>query len=334
MSAMSRSEPSAPRGLRLLTGAIAFTVLSAFVGPAPADEYPSRPLRIVAPIAAGGPSDTAARLVALALGRQLGQNVIVDNRTGAGGVVGTEMAAKADPDGYTLLLSIAATFTVIPVAKKVGYDVDRDFIPLGQIWSAPQALVVHTDSRFKSVADLVAEAKAHPQKVSFGSAGVGTTTHLSIELLQREAGIQVVHVPYRGTSLSVADVAGRTIDAVFGDVSNLLPFVESGKLRALGTTGEQRSALLPDIPTLAEAGFPGVRTVNWYGLHVQSGTPEPIVQRLKAAVRAAQDDPDFKESLRKNATSTGTLGADAFGRMIQDERTRLTPVVRALGQIN
>jgi tripartite-type tricarboxylate transporter receptor subunit TctC len=304
------------------------------VGSSWANDYPSRPLRIIAPIAAGGPSDTAARLVALALARQLNQNVVVENRTGAGGVVGTEMAAKAEPDGYTLLLSIAATFTVIPVAKKVNYDVEKDFIPLGQIWSAPQALVVHTDSRFKSVADLVAEARANPSKVTFGSAGVGTTTHLSIELLQREAGIQLVHVPYRGTSQSVADVVGRNIDAVFGDISNLLPFVESGKLNAISTTADQRSTLLPNVPTTAEAGFPGVKTVNWYGLHVQAGTPVGIVERLKAAVRAAQDDSDFKESLRKNATSTGTFGADAFDKMIREEQARLTPIVRALGPLN
>jgi tripartite-type tricarboxylate transporter receptor subunit TctC len=223
---------------------------------------------------------------------------------------------------------------VIPVAKKVNYDVEKDFIPLGQIWSAPQALVVHTDSRFKSVADLVAEARANPSKVTFGSAGVGTTTHLSIELLQREAGIQLVHVPYRGTSQSVADVVGRNIDAVFGDISNLLPFVESGKLNAISTTADQRSTLLPNVPTTAEAGFPGVKTVNWYGLHVQAGTPVGIVERLKAAVRAAQDDSDFKESLRKNATSTGTFGADAFDKMIREEQARLTPIVRALGPLN
>jgi tripartite-type tricarboxylate transporter receptor subunit TctC len=318
----------------LLARGLAGAVLIISVGSSWANDYPSRPLRIIAPIAAGGPSDTAARLVALALARQLNQNVVVENRTGAGGVVGTEMAAKAEPDGYTLLLSIAATFTVIPVAKKVNYDVEKDFIPLGQIWSAPQALVVHTDSRFKSVADLVAEARANPSKVTFGSAGVGTTTHLSIELLQREAGIQLVHVPYRGTSQSVADVVGRNIDAVFGDISNLLPFVESGKLNAISTTADQRSTLLPNVPTTAEAGFPGVKTVNWYGLHVQAGTPVGIVERLKAAVRAAQDDSDFKESLRKNATSTGTFGADAFDKMIREEQARLTPIVRALGPLN
>jgi tripartite-type tricarboxylate transporter receptor subunit TctC len=294
------------------------------------DNYPSQAIRIIAPIAAGGPSDTAARLVANALAKQLKQSVIVENRTGAGGVVGTELALNAPADGYTLLLSIAATFNVIPLAKKVGYDPEKDFIPLGQIWSAPQALVVNVKSRFKTVADLVSYAKEHPGKVTFGSAGIGTTTHLSILLLQEGAGISVVHVPYRGTSRSAADVISGNIDAVFGDVSNLDPFIEGGKLRALGTTGHERSQLLPDVPTMIEAGVPNVLTVNWYGLHVRSATPPAVVAKLKQAVRAAQDDPDFKAALKKNATTTGTLGADEFDRMIRQDRERLAPVVKTL----
>jgi tripartite-type tricarboxylate transporter receptor subunit TctC len=301
--------------------------------PAFADDYPSRPIKIIAPIAAGGPSDTAARLAAQALSRHLAQSVVVENRTGAGGVVGTEIAANAPPDGYTLLLSIAATFTVIPLSKKVGYDPENDFVALGQIWQAPQALVVSANSPFKSAADLVSTAKANPGKVTFGSAGIGTTTHLSIELLKRDADIDVTHVPYRGTSQSVADIMGGTIDAAFGDVSNVLPFVEGGKLKALATTGTERSALMPDVPTTTEAGIPGVRTVNWYGLHVQAKAPREVQDKLKAAVLATQNDPEFKAALTKNATSTGTVGAEAFDRMIREERQRLAPVIRSLGQI-
>ncbi len=311
-------------GVAMVAGALALT-------PALADNFPSRAIRIIAPIAAGGPSDTAARLVALALAKQLKQNVIVENRTGAGGVLGTELALNAPADGYTLLLSIAATFTVIPAAKPVSYDVDKDFAALGQIWSAPQALVVNVNSRFKSVADLIAFARENPGKVIFGSAGIGTTTHLSIQLLQQGAKIKVVHVPYRGTSHSVADVVNGNIDAVFGDISNLMPFVEAEKLRALATTGKERSLLLPKVETMVEAGVPNVITVNWYGLHARSGTPPAVLATLRAAVRAAQEDPDFKSALKKNATNTGTLGADAFETMIQEERTRLTPVVRSLG---
>lgn len=311
-----------------------FAASAVLLAPLPAsasDDFPNRPLRIIAPISAGGPSDTAARLVAIALGKQLNQTVIVENRTGAGGVVGTEAALNAPADGYSLLLSIAATFTVIPSAKSVGYDVEKDFVALGQIWTAPQALVVNVKSRFKSVADLVTYAKANPGKVTFGSAGIGTTTHLSLELLQQGAGLKLVHVPYRGTSLSVADVISGNIDAIFGDVANLKPFIDGGKLTALATTGREHSRLLPDTPTMIEAGVPDVVTVNWYGLHVRSATPPAIQERLKTAVLAAQEDPDFKVALDKHATSTGTRGAAEFDKMIREERARLAPVVRSLG---
>jgi tripartite-type tricarboxylate transporter receptor subunit TctC len=323
------------RGFMKLSVALAGIAMTTLLGPisASANDYPSRPIRIIAPIAAGGPSDTAARLAAQTLSRHLDQTVVVENRTGAGGVVGTELAANAPPDGYTLLLSIAATFTVIPSSKKVGYDPEKDFVALGQIWQAPQALVVSANSPFKSASDLLRYAKTNPGKLTFGSAGIGTTTHLSIELLKRDAGIDVTHVPYRGTSQSVADIMGGTIDAAFGDISNVAPFVEGGKLIALVTTGTERSPLMPNVPTTTEVGIAGVRTVNWYGLHVQAKAPEEIKDKLKAAVLATQNDPEFKAALAKNATSTGTVGAEPFDRMIREERQRLAPVIRSLGQI-
>jgi tripartite-type tricarboxylate transporter receptor subunit TctC len=309
-------------------------VLAVTFGHAAADDYPSRPIRIIVPLAAGGSSDAAARLAAAALSRHINQSVIVENRAGGGGAVGTEAAAHADPDGYTLLLSNAAAFTVIPNSRKVNYDVEKDFVALGQILSAPQALVVDADSKFKSVRELVEYARANPDKISFGSAGIGTTTHLSIQLLQQDASISLVHVPYRATNLSVADVISHSIDAVFGDIATLVSLVNGGKLKALATTGDTRSPLLPDAPTMVELGYPKVRTVNWFGLHVSSGTPNDIQQRLKQAVEAMQTDPEFRAMLAKNATSTGTVGADAFDKMIHEERERLAPVIRALGPIN
>ncbi len=295
-----------------------------------AADFPTRPIRIIAPIAAGGPSDTAARLAAEALRRQLGQSVIVENRTGAGGVIGTEAAAQAAPDGYTLLLSIAATFTIIPAAKQVGYDPMKDFVPLGQIWSAPQALVVSSRSRFKTLSDLVHHAKAKPETLTFGSAGIGTTTHLSIAVLAEEAGIKLVHLPYRGTSQSVQDVVGGQIDAIFGDVSNLAPLVNAGSLTALAVTAPQRSPLLPNVPTTAEAGFPNVKTMNWYGLHAPAHVAPEVLAKLKTAVKAMQLDTQFQEALAKHATTTGTIGAEQFAEMIQEESRRLTPLIRSL----
>jgi len=298
------------------------------------DSFPDRPIRIIAPIAAGGPSDTAARLFAKALTNQLKQRVIVENHTGAGGVVGTEFAAQSRPDGYTLLLSIAATFSVIPAVKNVQYNTEKDFVPLGQIWQAPQALVVRTDSKFKSLSDLIAYAKKNPNKVTFGSAGVGTTTHLSIVLLSQAAGIQVVHVPYRGTSESVKDVLASQIDAIFGDAANVAPYVSTTSangLRALAVTGPQRSSVLPDVPTTGELGYPGISTVNWYGLHALVGTPTSVLAKLRIAVRAAQEDPDYAEMLKKHGATTGTLGAEAFGTFVHEDAQRLQPVLKSLG---
>jgi len=298
------------------------------------DSYPSHPVRIIVPFAAGGPSDTAGRLAAAALGPRLGQSVIVEDRTGGGGIVGTQAAAVAPADGYTLFLSDAATFIVIPLSRKVDYNVEKDFVGLGQIASAPQALAVNARSEFKSVRDLVDFARANPGKVSFGSAGIGTTTHLSLVLFQDNAGIQLVHVPYRGTSLSVEDVMSGNLDAIFGDVATLVPFIKSGSLVALATTGDIRAPLLPDVPTMVELGYPKVRMINWFGLHVSSATPTPVLHRLETAVVAMQVDPEFKASLAKIGTSTSTVGATAFNKMVQENRERIAPVIRSLGPLN
>lgn len=256
---------------------------------------------------------------------------MVENRSGAGGVLGTEAAARAPADGYTILLSAAATFNIIPAAKKVSYDPMKDFVPLGQVWSAPQALVVRSQSNLKTVADLVGYAKANPRKLAFGSAGNGSMTHLSIGLLSREAGIEVNHIPYKSSGQSVLDVVGGQIDAIFGDISTLAPHVHSGKLTALAVTGLQKSPLLPNAPTMAEAGLPGVRSINWFGLHALARTPPAVLERLKSAVRAAQLDPAYQASLAKIANSTGTVGAESFAELVQEEDQRLAPIVRSLG---
>lgn len=296
-----------------------------------ADEYPSHPIRIIVPFAAGGPSDTAGRIAATLLISHIGQNVYVENRTGGGGMIGTEAVASAPADGYSLLLSDAAAFIVVPIVQKATYDTAKEFVGLGQVASAPQALVVSKDSDFKSVRGLVDYAKQNPGKLSFGSAGIGTTTHISLLLLQRSTGISVVHVPYRGTSLSIADVMGGNIQAVFGDAATLAPLVKDGKVRALATTGDVRAPVLPDAPTMAELGFPNVRMVNWFGLHVSSATPPGIVSQLRSAVAAMQADPEFATRLAKIGTSMGTVGAEAFEAMVAQWREQLEPVVRSLG---
>lgn len=297
-----------------------------------ADVYPTRPIRIIVPFSAGGPSDTAGRIAAANLTRYIGQNVFVEDRTGGGGIVGTQAAASAPADGYTLFLSDASTFIVVPLTQKVDYNVEKDFVGLGQIANSPQALVVNARSKFKSVQDLVAFARANPKKLTFGSAGIGTTTDLSIQLLEQAASASIVHVPYRGTSLSVADVLNGNIDGVFGDAPTLAPFVQAGKLRALATTGDARTPVLPDVPTMIELGFSKVRMVNWFGLHLSSATPPDVQRKLRAAVEAMQRDPQFIAALAKYGTSTGTVGAEAFNSMVNDMRARLTPLIEATGQ--
>jgi tripartite-type tricarboxylate transporter receptor subunit TctC len=316
----------------VMCGGFAAALLAA---PAKTEEvYPSHPIRLVVPFAAGGPSDTTARIAAKTLGTYLKQTVYIENRTGGGGSVGVDAAATSPADGYTIVLSDAATFVVVPLSRKVDYSVENDFIGIGQIASAPQALAMNPESKFKSIKDLVEFARANPGKVSFGSAGIGTTTHLSIQLLQQDASISLVHVPYRGTSLSVADVLSQNIDAVFGDVATLTSFVNSGKLTALATTGETRSFVLPDVPTMIELGYPGVKMVNWFGLHVRRQTPGDIQQKLAAATLAMQRDPEFTDSLAKSRMSAGAPGADAFNTMVRDFTNRLSPIIKALGPIN
>lgn len=307
--------------------ALAFVaMINSVVG---AEEYPSRPIRIISAMAAGGLSDTAVRFIIEPLGRQLGQQVIVENRSGAGGLIGTEAAARSAADGYTLVVSSPSAFNIIPAVKKTSFDPKKDFVPLGQIWSAPQVLIVRSESNLKTVADLVAYAKSNPGKLAFGHAGNGTTTHLCIELLSREAHISVIQVPYRSGAQTVVDLLGGQLDAVFVTPQTLAPYLK--KTRALAITDVQRSPLLPDVPTMAEARLPGVRVVNWLGLHALARTPPAALERLKTAVRAAQLDSEYRVSLAKIGMTTGTVGAERFAEMIDDDVQRLAPLVRSMG---
>ena len=228
-------------------------------------------------------------------------------------------------------MSSPATFAVIPAVKKASYDPKKDFVPLGQIWSAPQILVVHPQSKLRTVAAIVAYAKANPGQFKFGSAGNGTTTHLAIELLAHESGISIIHVPYRSGAQTVTDLLGGQLDAVFITAQTLAPYSKSGKLIPLAVTAPQRLPLFPNTPTMAEVGLPGVMINNWFGLHALAGTSPAVLDRLKTAVRAAQVDPAYQASLAKIGMTTGTVGAEGFAAMIQDDAQRLAPIVRSLG---
>jgi tripartite-type tricarboxylate transporter receptor subunit TctC len=306
-------------------------MLSATSGIAAAGDYPDQPIRFIVPFSAGGPTDTAGRLIAEPLRRILGQPIIIENRPGASGVPGTEAAVAAKHDGYTLVVGGIAPIVLVPAVKKLRYDVDKDLIPLGLIWRSPQVFAVRASLPVNTLAEFVKYAKDHPNTLTIGSAGVGTVTHLANELFKSETGITFTHVPYRSTSNSVTDLVGGQIDAIFGDVAILTPQVQKGTIKALAITSEKRSPLLPDLKTTAEAGLPNVQTEVWFGLFVPAGAPKPAVDRLKEAVRAAQLDPEYKKNLLKYGTELNSVGADQFADFIHAETKRWTPILKAAG---
>ena len=308
-----------------------FCLLATATAAAAADDFPNRPIRLVVPFSAGGPTDTAARVFAEPLQRQLHQPVIIENRPGASGVPGTESVVQGENDGYTLVVGGIAPIVLVPAVKKLRYNVEKDLVPLGLIWRSPQVLAIRPALGVDTVAAFVDYAKKNPGKVTIGSAGVGTVTHLANELLQHEAGIKLLHVPYRSTSNSLTDLIGGQINSIFGDVVILRSHVQAGSIKAFAVTSARRSPLLPDVPTMAEAGLPDVRTEVWYGLLAPARTPAPVLERFKAAVRDAQNDPAYKESLRKYGIELGGVGAEAFAEFIKSESDRWSPILKAIG---
>ena len=307
------------------------TIAVAGTGAAHADEFPSRPLRVIVPYAAGGPSDTGSRFAAEALGRVLDKPVIVENRGGGGGLNATEAYLGITPDGYTILVGSIGPFTIIPAAKKVNYDVEKDFVPLGTVWRSAQLLAARRTLGVASVADFVAYAKAHPGATTIGSAGVGAVTHLASELLKREAGIDLIHVPFRSTGETLPALMGGQIDALFGDAPILAPQVHAGNVQALAVAAPKRAPALPQVPTMGEAGFPGVIAESWYGFVVSAKTPKAIVKRLQEALATAQADPDYQQKLAKQGASAGDIGPEPYARLIATDAAKWRAIVTAAG---
>jgi tripartite-type tricarboxylate transporter receptor subunit TctC len=301
------------------------------IGSLAAAEFPSRPIRVIEPYAAGGPSDTGARLAAEALSRVLKQPVIVENRGGGGGLNATESYLSAEPDGYTLLVGSIGPFTIIPAAKHVSYDVEKDFIPLGTVWRSALLLAVRKTLGVTTLAQFVAYAKAHPGATTIGSAGVGAVTHLASELLKREAGIDLIHVPFRSTGETMPALMGGQIDALFGDAPILAPQVKAGKIQAIAVAARERSPALPDVPTMGEAGLPGVVAESWFGFVVRAKTPPAIVKQLQDALVTAQKDPEYQEKLARQGAAAGELGPEAFSALIKTDAAKWRAVVTAAG---
>ncbi len=308
-----------------------FACAAAIATGAAADDYPSHAVRILVPYSVGGASDTASRLFVDPLARQLGQSVYVENRGGGGGLNATEAFFGQPADGYTLLLTGAGPVAIIPPVKAVNYGVEKDMVPLGTIWRSPQVLATRSTFGVKSVAEFVARAKANPGGITIGSAGIGALTHLSIELLQYKADVVLTHVPFRSTGGTLPALIGKQIDAAFGDVSLLAPHVETGAITGLALAAERRSALLPNLVTMTEAGLPGVEAENWYGLVVSSRTAAPIIERLRSAILSAQNDPAYRASLARQGVTSGEPGAESFDRLIKAEIAKWNPIVRRPG---
>jgi tripartite-type tricarboxylate transporter receptor subunit TctC len=297
-----------------------------------AQPYPSKPIRLVVPFAAGGPADIMARWLGTQLTAKLGQPVVVDNKGGAGGIIGAQAVATAPPDGYTLLFSSVGAIAIAPyISDKVPYDPDKDLIPVVRFATAPTVLVTATSSKYTKLSDLVAFAKANPGKVTFASAGVGTTTQLGSELLKREAGIDMVHVPYRGAAPAITDVMAGTADVMFADAPVVLPYVKSGKLKALTIGTPARATLMQDVPTTAEAGYKGVLVTTWYGVLAPAKTPRDIVTKLNATVNLILASPEGKAFIAAQSLEANGGTPEEFGTFIKSEATRWTALAKAAG---
>ncbi len=304
----------------------------ALAAPLAAQTYPSRPIRFIVPFAAGaGVLDIMARLVGQHLGQNVGQQVMIDNRPGAGGNVGAEVAAKAAPDGYTMLMGAVALVVSPYLYAKLPFDPMTDLVPVTQVNSAPLMLIVHPSLPVNSVAELIAYAKARPGQLNYGSGGVGSTPFLATELFKSMAGINVVHVPYRGGAPALADLVAGQLSFMIENVPGTLPFVKDGKLRALAITSRQRLALVPELPTMEEAGVKGYEMIGWNGIFVPKATPPEIVTRLSTELVKVLRSPDVVEQMAKlGAVPVGST-PEQFGALVQAESRRWGKIIKDLG---
>ena len=279
---------------------------------------PNKPFKLVVPYAPGGGADGVARIVAKRVSEQIGQGIVIENKGGAGSIVGTDQVAKAEPDGYTLLLGQSGPISINPaVYKSLPYDPIRDFAPVTMMTGYPYILVVNADFPARTLQEFVALAKAKPGTMNYGSTGVGAANHLVAELFDRKAGLQITHVPYRGTALAVADLLAGTLTMVFGDPVTVLPHLKSGKLRALAVTSAQRSPVAPEVPTVAESGYPGFEALAWHGILAPAKTPPAIVDRLNAEFVKALADPATRELLVNQALAPVGSSPQAFADFIK-----------------
>jgi tripartite-type tricarboxylate transporter receptor subunit TctC len=311
-----------------LAGGMAATFAGAAADRGWAQDYPAKPVRILVSTAPGGMADTLGRLLASHLTQTMGQQFYVENRGGAGNIIGIDVVAKSPPDGYTFLVC-AGTITINHIMyKKLPYDVLRDLAPITQLVSLPNVLVVHPSQPYKTLAEFIAAAKQKPGQINFASAGVGSNLHLSMELLKAKAGIEVVHVPYKGVGPAMSDLLGGHVASMVSNIASAKPHIDSGKLRPLGVTSRARAPALPDVPSMDEAGLKGYEVLNWFGMFAPAGTPAPIIARMQAEAKTLLETPDMKKRLAGEGAEPISSTPSDFAAFVKSEMQQWSEVGR------
>jgi tripartite-type tricarboxylate transporter receptor subunit TctC len=310
-------------------GVAAFGIAPALHAQAPAG-YPNRPVMLLVPTAAGGTTDIAARMLGVPLGAALGQTVVVDNKGGANGVIAASAVKRAEPDGYTLLMQYSGYHVITPLVSKQAPQWEaKDFVPVANVLSAPQIVVVRADLPFKTMGELVAYAKAHPGKINYASSGNGSLQHATGAMLEQQAGIQLTHIPYKGTGPALQDLLGGQVDITFGTAPPFVPHIQSGKLRVLATTGKTRLPSLPEVPTTAEAGLPNLDATSWFAVFAPARTPKPIIDRLTAEIARIVSTPAFRQKAQEQGATADYLNPQQMDALVKSETARWTEVVKA-----
>lgn len=315
---------------RQVSLAAAFLAAATLSGTAMAQAYPAKPITIIVAYPAGGDTDAMARLYAEKLSTRLGQPVLVDNRPGASGTIGSVHVAKASPDGYTLLFTTSSTHAISPhLMTRLAYKADKDFTPIAEIGGAASILLVTPSLPARSVKELVAYAKAHPGALNYASSGNGTIVHLNAAAFAARAGLQLTHVPYKGTAQSITDLSAGQVHLLFDSIPTGMPHVASGRLRALAVTGDKRSALAPDLPTVAESGLPGYSSVTWFGVYGPAGMKPELVARINQAFNKAIQNPEVVASLaRQGVEAASPRTPEQFAAMVQADSARWAQVIK------
>ena len=315
----------------LLRGILAACAVALLSQPAAAQTYPNKPIRVIVSAPAGGVLDVTARLIAPGLSGLLGQQLVIDNRGGAGGLIGAELAAKAIPDGYTLLISTPGALTILPHMRSVPFDTLRDFAPVGLISSGPFLLLSHPTLPVKTLQDLLALARAQPGKLNYASSGNGVPNHLAMELLKSMTGVSITHVPYKGAPQAVTDLLAGHMNLMFNSIATMLPHVRSGRLRVLGIASSKRSPQFPDTPTIAEAGVPGFEADIWFGMLAPANTPRRIISRLNDVLVKVVRAPETRAQFEALGADPVGSSPEEFAAFIRKETEKYAKIVKLSG---